>query len=233
MSRFVPAGTDPGSGSNEKEDDAWTKARQQIEALKKPKPVDEGKQEGGESLYDVLQRNKGKDRFLTPCTFASTAAKQEAFEESIKLKNQFRALDDDEVDFLDSVLESERAKEDAVKKEMSEQLEAFRNQRAKAEKDLLEHEIPEAEERLGAPVGKNAWTTQKKRRRRDEESKAIASNKTRKLSSSADNTPQQPTAPKESGELAKPLEAANQSSPAQVKSTPGVLGLGDYSSDED
>ncbi|KAJ9639299.1 hypothetical protein H2204_003910 [Knufia peltigerae] len=218
MSRFVPAGTEPGSESNEKEDDAWVKARQQIEALKKPKPAEEGKQEGGESLYEVLQRNK--------------AAKQEAFEESIKLKNQFRALDDDEVDFLDSVLESERAKEDAAKREMSEQLEAFRSQRAKAEKDLLEHEKPDEEERVGAPVGKNTWTAQKKRRRRDEETKAIATNKTRKLSSSTENTPRQPTGLEESREIAT-HEAANQSSTAQVKSTPVALGLGDYSSDED
>lgn len=164
---------------------------------------------------------------------ARTAAKQEAFEESIKLKNQFRALDDDEVDFLDSVLESERAKEDAVKKETSEQLEAFRSQRAKAEKDLLELEKPDEEERPGAPVGKNTWTTQKKRRRRDEETIAIAANKTRKLSSFTDNAPQQPAAPKERAEIAKPREATTQTSTAQAKSTPIALGLGDYSSDED
>ncbi|CAP65397.1 uncharacterized protein PODANS_6_9010 [Podospora anserina S mat+] len=41
------------------------------------------------SLYEVLQANK--------------AAKQAEFEEKSKLKNQFRALDEDEIDFLDEV----------------------------------------------------------------------------------------------------------------------------------
>jgi hypothetical protein len=64
------------------------------------------------------------------------AAKQEAFEESIKLKNQFRKLDDDEVDFLDSVLESTRAKEDAVKRETVEQLRLFRKQQEETDKSM-------------------------------------------------------------------------------------------------
>lgn len=65
-------------------------------------------------------------------------AKQEAFEEKMKLKNQFRALDEDEVEFLDSIMESTRAQEAAVKKETAEQLELFRRQREEAEKALLE-----------------------------------------------------------------------------------------------
>ncbi|KAK0619983.1 NEFA-interacting nuclear protein NIP30, partial [Immersiella caudata] len=46
------------------------------------------------SLYEVLQANK--------------AAKQSAFEEANKIKNQFRALDDDEIDFLEGVREKKR-----------------------------------------------------------------------------------------------------------------------------
>lgn len=68
----------------------------------------------------------------------SQDAKQEAFEEKIKLKNQFRALDDDEVDFLDSVLESTRAQEAALRKETTEQLEAFRKQQGEVEKAVLD-----------------------------------------------------------------------------------------------
>ena len=75
------------------------------------------------------------------------AAKQEAFEESIRSRNQFRSLDEDEVDFLDSVLESTRAKEAEVKKQTTEQLEAFRRQQEEAEKTATvpdEAEPPEA-----------------------------------------------------------------------------------------
>jgi hypothetical protein len=67
----------------------------------------------------------------------SLAAKQEAFEESIRLKNQFRNLDEDEIEFLDSVLESTRAKEEALKKETTEQLNLFRRQQEEADKVLL------------------------------------------------------------------------------------------------
>ena len=41
----------------------------------------------------------------------AVAAKQAAIEEQMKLKNQFRALDDDEIDFLDEVRAKEKAEE--------------------------------------------------------------------------------------------------------------------------
>ncbi|KAL7894741.1 N-terminal domain of NEFA-interacting nuclear protein NIP30 domain-containing protein [Trichoderma sp. SZMC 28014] len=68
--------------------------------------------EGQQSLYDVLQANK--------------AAKQAAFEEQAKLKNQFRALDNDEIDFLDEVRAKEKAEEARAKKELETGLKAFR-----------------------------------------------------------------------------------------------------------
>ncbi|EEH21061.1 hypothetical protein PABG_03292 [Paracoccidioides brasiliensis Pb03] len=119
-SGFVSGGTidDP-----TKRDDEWVKAQQELEAERRRK-AEEAKQDGGKSLYEILQRNK--------------AAKQEAFEESIKLKNQFRALDEDEVEFLDSVLESTRAQEEALKRETREQLEIFHRQRQEAEKVLVD-----------------------------------------------------------------------------------------------
>lgn len=64
------------------------------------------------------------------------AAKQEAFEESIRLKNQFRNLDEDEIEFLDSVLESTRAQEAAIKRETDEQLDLFRRQQEEVDKAL-------------------------------------------------------------------------------------------------
>ncbi|KAM0471753.1 hypothetical protein ACHAPX_009145 [Trichoderma viride] len=68
--------------------------------------------EGQQSLYDILQANK--------------AAKQAAFEEQAKLKNQFRALDNDEIDFLDEVRAKEKADEARAKKELETGLKAFR-----------------------------------------------------------------------------------------------------------
>ncbi|KAJ9627621.1 hypothetical protein H2203_002833 [Taxawa tesnikishii (nom. ined.)] len=115
MSRFVSGGT---IDQPFERDEAWLKAQEEVE-VKRRQREEEGRQEGAKSLYETLQANK--------------AAKQEAFEESIRLKNQFRSLDDDEVEFLDSVLESTRAKENAVKKETAEQLGLFRKQQEEVE----------------------------------------------------------------------------------------------------
>lgn len=63
------------------------------------------------------------------------AAKQAAFEEANKIKNQFRALDEDEIDFLDEVKARQRAEEERVRREMEEGVRAFRErQRGRGEK---------------------------------------------------------------------------------------------------
>lgn len=41
-------------------DDEWLKAQQELEADRHAK-TEAGKQEGGKSLYEVLQQNKGKN----------------------------------------------------------------------------------------------------------------------------------------------------------------------------
>lgn len=89
-------------------------------------------------------------------------AKQEAFEEKTKLKNQFRSLDEDEVDFLDSVLESTRAQEAAVKKDTADQLEVFRKQREEAEKALLGPTSSDV-----TPAEEEEWAIPARKRRRD------------------------------------------------------------------
>ncbi|KAL2430814.1 hypothetical protein ABEF95_013627 [Exophiala dermatitidis] len=227
MSRFVSAGTD---AESKVPDEAWLKAQQEVEAQRKPKPSEPGQQEGGKSLYEVLQQNK--------------AAKQEAFEESIRLKNQFRPLDEDEIEFLDSVLEADRAKENAVKQETAEQLEAFRKQRALAEQALLDQQAREAAENVDTTVGKNVWTTQKKKRRRDKdgESAENMNPKARKLSSSTDDrkpasaekpptaTSTRPSPPEPSSEREK-----SQTEVQSIHPKPAAIGLdlGDYSSDDD
>lgn len=89
-------------------------------------------------------------------------AKQEAFEEKAKLKNQFRSLDEDEIDFLDSVLESTRAQEAAVKKDTADQLEVFRKQREEAEKALLGPTTSDV-----TPTEEEEWSIPARKRRRD------------------------------------------------------------------
>ena len=99
------------------------------------------------------------------------AAKEEAFQESIKLKNQFRNLDEDEVEFLDSVLESTRKKEEEVKKETSEQLDLFRRQQEEKDKELLEGG-EEADGKAGSPTAgesQSTWAVNARKRKRAKE----------------------------------------------------------------
>ncbi|PWY81899.1 NEFA-interacting nuclear protein Nip30 [Aspergillus heteromorphus CBS 117.55] len=157
-SGFVSAGTDQ---QPVERDDEWVRVQHELEEERRRK-AELGKQEDGKSLYDVLQQNK--------------MAKQEAFEEKIKLKNQFRSLDEDEVDFLDSIMESTRAKEAAVKKETAEQLEVFRRQREEAEKVLLEDTSADV-----APVAEGEdWKIPARKRRREKTKDLLIPGKKRK-----------------------------------------------------
>lgn len=110
-------------------------------------------------------------------------AKQEAFEESIRLKNQFRSLDDDEVEFLDSVLESTRAQEAAVKKETAEQLAEFHRQREEAERSLLDD--PSSEKAGPDPGEEEQWARSGKKRKRSKKDLLFPA-KPRKLSAGDD-----------------------------------------------
>ncbi|KAK3939502.1 N-terminal domain of NEFA-interacting nuclear protein NIP30-domain-containing protein [Diplogelasinospora grovesii] len=108
---------------------------------------------GGEkSLYEVLQANK--------------AAKQAAFEEANRIKNQFRALDDDEIDFLEGVRARERADEERRKRETEEGLSAFRARQNKitgGTGEVVEVEVEEGgDAMLTEEVGD--WTAGRKRR---------------------------------------------------------------------
>ncbi|KNE99439.1 hypothetical protein PSTG_07366 [Puccinia striiformis f. sp. tritici PST-78] len=66
----------------------------------------------GRSLYEKLKETKDK--------------KQEAFEEKLKFKNQFRALDDEEVAFLDDAAEEQRAIEIAKQEEIQKEMRRFK-----------------------------------------------------------------------------------------------------------
>ncbi|GAB7355777.1 hypothetical protein MBLNU459_g6459t1 [Dothideomycetes sp. NU459] len=238
MSRFVSGGT---VDEPVERDDAWLKAQQEVEARRRQKE-DESRQDGGKSLYETLQANK--------------AAKQEAFEESIRLKNQFRSLDDDEVEFLDSVLESTRAKESAVRKETAEQLELFRKQQEESEKAALAaNPDPDAQ-----AAGSDTWAVSARKRKRAREREGFLGVKLRRTSSAADQpdtskpadavqeestNPQKEavastnsSSPSVVAEVTKAVKPDNSprtatASPLPLQPAPAALGLGAYSSDED
>ena len=175
------------------------------------------------------------------------AAKQEAFEESIRLKNQFRSLDQDEIEFLDSVLESTRAREEAVKKETAEQLDLFRRQQEKADQALAaEPEAPPAPETAGgdgSPPGQaSEWTVPAKKRKRGKDNEKLKGLKLRKSSSSSSKTPMAGSeknavqfgvdTPTKSSPPAPAAPASRNVDKTLVDSTAGSLGLGDYDSDD-
>ncbi|KAF2761928.1 hypothetical protein EJ05DRAFT_496815 [Pseudovirgaria hyperparasitica] len=241
MSKFVSGGT---IDEPLERDEEWRKAHAEIEAAHLRR-LKEGQQEGGKSLYEVLQANKGGKSWLI------SAAKQDAFEESIRLKNQFRSLDEDEVDFLDKVLESTRAKEAAVRKETSEQLELFRRQQEEIEKNTNL-----VEETAVPPSSEEHWVAGRKRKKGKESDGLIKGLKLRKTSSAEQDThntiknltpnaPQRTLGNVQSKENdvassgAKVLrDEGNDKAQAMSKSpTPAPpkangLGLADYSSDE-
>lgn len=184
-------------------------------------------------------------------------AKQEAFEESIRLKNQFRNLDEDEIEFLDSVLESTRAKEEAVRKETSEQLDIFRRQQEEADKAIMSEAVGvEDTSPVGAiPPGEFQWAINARKRKRAKGREALLGAKVRKTFFANDNSPLVATAtePDEAGgasdSVHEPL-ANNKGTSKAVSQTiasdnggikfpareqPSAVGLGliDYSSGED
>jgi hypothetical protein len=147
-------------------------------------------------------------------------AKQDAFEESIRLKNQFRSLDEDEVEFLDSVLESTRAQEAAVKKETAEQLAEFHRQREEAERSLLDDPSSEKPGPAGSAkfsVEEEQWARSGKKRKRNKKD-LLFPTKTRKSSAGEDVAAE--AAPKATDETVK-----KGNTPVTISSTKSDLPL--------
>lgn len=112
----------------------------------------------------------------------TAAKKQEAFEESIKLKNQFRALDEDEAEFLDSVLESTRAKEAALKQETTQQLDAFRRQQDEAERAARLAGNSEGD----PAVEEEQWASAGRKRKKGKDKETLMGIKIRRTSSTGE-----------------------------------------------
>lgn len=172
--------------------------------------------------------------------FRWVAAKQAAFEEQAKLSNQFRALDDDEIDFLDDVEAKKRLEEERVRQETAHGLKAFRE----AQK------VQEKGEGAGEQGG-DEWATEwkasggKKRKRPADGFKGLVKRKTSEGTehkddkTKASDDAQQPDETKEKRTQAeapvptppaakKPIEKPKSASPPAK----AVLGLGAYDSDD-
>jgi len=166
------------------------------------------------------------------------------------LRNQFRSLDEDEVDFLDSVLESTRSKEAEVKKETREQLEAFRKQQEDAEK------AARADDGAGSEAlpPAESWSLGPRKRKKGHEKEVLGGVvKLRKASTaereagreakSPSATVEQPRPSAQAGSVSKsasPVAVAVVSKDEKVETSkaapstgPTALGLVAYSSDED
>ena len=96
------------------------------------------------------------------------------------MKNQFRALDDDEIGFLDEVLEASRARDAAVRRETAEQLELFRQQQEKTERVALGDAT---EDKDG---DEQSWVVAGKKRKRAKDKGVLPGVKLRKASSNAE-----------------------------------------------
>jgi hypothetical protein len=174
----------------------------------------------------------------------TAAAKQEAFEESTKLTNQFRSLDEDEIEFLDSVQERARAKELAEKQHTKEHLEEFRKQQEEAERAAKELET------VAPPTVGETWSAGPRKRKKGKDKDVIGGLKIRRTSTgdkakeagnaktkdqtaaSSQATPgiADKSAEKGTGKVSeKPPTSTSPSPPV----TAAGLGLGAYSSDED
>ncbi|KAH8652767.1 N-terminal domain of NEFA-interacting nuclear protein NIP30-domain-containing protein [Tricladium varicosporioides] len=205
-SGFVSGGT---ADAPIERSDEWLKAQQEIEANRARK-AELARQQDGKSLFETLEANK--------------AAKQEAFEEANRLKNQFRALDEDEIEFLDSVLESTRAEENRVKKETAEGLALFRQQQEEADKRARRGgDVPEVE--AGSPVGEEeTWVTGGRKRKRTKEKEVLRGVKIRRSSTANDEKDTKTTKP---APVVTPLPTNNKPDPLKSKNTKSATGTPD------
>ncbi|ERS95197.1 hypothetical protein HMPREF1624_08408 [Sporothrix schenckii ATCC 58251] len=185
------------------------------------------------SLYEVLQANK--------------AAKQAAFEEEHRLKHQFRALDEDEVAFLDGIEADARAAAARVAAETAAGLDAFRAAQTK-KSGRGDGTAEDAEEKEGDDndtidklVDDGGWAVsgRKRKRRADKTDRAGAfPNLRRKGSSTEKETAATKAAAGSSAsgttqDAPKPAAAARAPPSAAASKPKPALGLVSYGSDDD
>ncbi|KAF2418728.1 hypothetical protein EJ08DRAFT_703005 [Tothia fuscella] len=229
-SRFVTGGS---LDAPIERDDAWLKAQQELEANRAAKAEEAARNADGKSLYEILEANKGGFSVALITCFAA------------KLKNQYRSLDEDEVEFLDSITESTRAAEASIKKETAEQLAAFRKHQEEVERAAL------AAPRGSTPGGDEVWVASGKKRKKNTKEKEILKGVKVRKTSSAGEVKEVKKAERDKAGVKEaviaPVKEEKDSvkttapskppiSPAATKSSvspPFGLGLAGYSSDED
>ncbi|TGJ76433.1 hypothetical protein E0Z10_g10874 [Xylaria hypoxylon] len=203
----------------------------------------EGGTGGERSLYEILQANK--------------AAKQAAFEEQNRIRNQFRALDDDEIDFLHGVSDEQHAEEERVRRETEEGLASFR----KAQKGSGAAGIDDADVDGNGDDLVEEWGAAPGRKRKREKEKAALKGVKRRTSmpeedkkderkddviSASENTGNDPAnstrtklTPTPTNPEPVAAKDASTAAPPQLVNTASMakarpaLGLVDYGSDED
>ncbi|GAB0134600.1 hypothetical protein EsDP_00002965 [Epichloe bromicola] len=207
----------------------WAAVQQELENARKARAEQRVKAASGEerSLYDVLQANK--------------AAKQAAFEEQNRIKNQFRALDEDEIDFLDEVKAAKRMEEERVRREMEDGLRAFREQQRRSSGG------GEGAEGSGGLVDQTAgeWSAGRKRKRgrgREKEKMVLVKRKAgedEKRKSDGDDADEEGGTAAESGEERKKTEVVDDGGVGSIpRGTVGTgsklksVGLVSYGSDD-
>ena len=156
------------------------------------------------------------------------------------MTNQFRSLDEDEIEFLDSVQQAARAKELAEKRATKEGLDEFRKQQEEAERAAKEQEGA-----VSPPTVTESWSVGPRKRKKGKERDGIGGLKIRRTSTGEQAkkvgdtaTPDNQTASSKVQEQPSSVKEQSDKKPA---STPPVsppapaagLGLGAYSSDED
>ena len=214
----------------------WAAVQAQLDAERKQREEERrraadahGAGSGDRSLFEVLQANK--------------AAKQAEFEEKNKIKNQFRALDDDEVDFLDGVRSGEKEREERVRRETEEGLEAFRaKQRSKETQGRdAEGDGEEEEEEGGGEEEGESWAVaagRKRKREKDKEGRAGIKGLKRRTSDPMKQMPEKsemerlPTR-KEDSEQRDPTPSSAPAKKAPDATAKPKLGLVEYGSDDE
>ena len=154
------------------------------------------------------------------------------------MTNQFRSLDEDEIEFLDSVQEATRAKELAEKRATKEGLEEFRKQQEEAERAAKEQEGA-----VSPPTVTESWSVGPRKRKKGKEKDAIGGLKIRRTSTSEkantlEDTSQPVTAKPDDQTASRKVQEQSDKkpafpSPASPPTPAAGLGLGAYSSDED
>ncbi|KAK8044379.1 N-terminal domain of NEFA-interacting nuclear protein NIP30-domain-containing protein [Apiospora rasikravindrae] len=166
--------------------------------------------------------------------------------EANRLRNQFRALDDDEVDFLDEVQEKERQEEERKRRELEEGLGKFRQAQGNkgGQKEGIEQEGEEVvptEDLASEWAGAAAGGAGRKRKREKEvlfkglKRKSTSEGAQEKGAATANANGAAKTTPQASGTSPAPKAEQVIKPPAAAKPTAPkpALGLVAYGSDDD